>query len=160
MSRQCVFEGDLPLYIFQISFVYFTLIKNSISVYQQCFPPWMSSACIKWATEHLDGFNSLLTRQLSSVERGTSVWKKCLDIVDEHAAMLTDVGVDFHDIIAKGLVDGDRNRNGDQDRNGDAANVSSGHTKGESESASIKGGSSRKGSLDANATLAAAQARK
>ncbi|KKA18315.1 Exocyst complex component Exo84 [Rasamsonia emersonii CBS 393.64] len=102
-ARQCVFEGDLPLYIFQISFVYFTLIKNTISIYQQCFPPVMTSACIKWAKEHLDEFNATLVRQLSSVQRGTSVWQKCMDIVDEHANMLTEVGVDFKDLIGKGL---------------------------------------------------------
>jgi hypothetical protein len=68
----------------------------------------MTSACIKWAKEHLDGFNAVLVRQLSSVQRGTSVWEKCMDIVDEHAGMLTEVGVDFKDLIGKGLelVDG------------------------------------------------------
>ncbi|RHZ48330.1 exocyst subunit EXO84 [Aspergillus thermomutatus] len=101
--RACVFEGDLPLYIFQVSYVYFTLIKNTISIYQQCFPPVMSSACIKWAKHHLDGFNALLTRQLSSVQRGTTVWQKCIDIVHEHADSLTEVGVDFADLVAKGL---------------------------------------------------------
>lgn len=103
MIRACVFEGDLPLYVFQISFVYFTLIKNTISIYQQCFPSVMTSACIKWAKEHLDSFNALLTRQLSSVQRGTTVWQKCIDIVREQAEMLTEVAVDFTDLVAKGL---------------------------------------------------------
>ncbi|KAL4782126.1 Cullin repeat-like-containing domain protein [Aspergillus varians] len=101
--RACIFEGDLPLYIFQISYVYFTLIKNTISIYQQCFPPAMTSACIKWAKQHLDEFNALLTRQLSSVHRGTTVWQKCLDVVHEQAGILTEVGVDFTDLVAKGL---------------------------------------------------------
>lgn len=101
--RACVFEGDLPLYIFQISFVYFSLIKNTISIYQQCFPGVMSSSCIRWAKQHLDGFNALLGRQLSSVQRGTSIWEKCLDIVHQHANLLSDVGVDFTDLVARGL---------------------------------------------------------
>ncbi|KAF9883840.1 exocyst complex component exo84 [Aspergillus nanangensis] len=101
--RACIFEGDLPLYIFQISFVYFTLIKNTISIYQQCFPSVMTSACIKWAKHHLDGFNALLTRQLSSVQRGTTVWQKCVDIVHEQATLLDEVGVDFTDLVARGL---------------------------------------------------------
>ncbi|OJI96633.1 hypothetical protein ASPVEDRAFT_120766 [Aspergillus versicolor CBS 583.65] len=101
--RACVFEGDLPLYIFQISYVYFTLIKNTIGIYQQCFPSVMTSACIKWAKHHLDGFNALLTRQLSSVQRGTTVWQKCIDIVHEQAGILAEVGVDFTDLVAKGL---------------------------------------------------------
>lgn len=103
LTRACVFEGDLPLYIFQISFVYFTLIKNTISIYQQCFPGVMTSSCIRWAKHHLDGFNGLLSRQLSSVQRGTTVWQKCLDIVHEHANMLTEVGVDFTDLVARAL---------------------------------------------------------
>ncbi|KAL2869184.1 exocyst subunit EXO84 [Aspergillus lucknowensis] len=101
--RACIFEGDLPLYIFQISYVYFTLIKNTISTYQQCFPSVMTSACIKWAKHHLDDFNVLLTRQLSSVQRGTTVWQKCLDIVHDQASLLAEVGVDFTDLVAKGL---------------------------------------------------------
>lgn len=102
-KRQCIFEGDLPLYIFQISFVYFTLIRNTLSIYQACFPSLMTSAAIKWAKEHLDNFNALLARQLSSVQRTTGVWSKCMDIVHEHAAMLTEVGVDFQDFVGKGL---------------------------------------------------------
>ncbi|KKK20571.1 hypothetical protein P175DRAFT_0499768 [Aspergillus ochraceoroseus IBT 24754] len=101
--RACIFEGDLPLYIFQISYVYFTLIKNTVSIYQQCFPSVMTSACIKWAKHHLDGFNALLTRQLSSVQRGTTVWQKCIDVVHEQAGLLAEVGVDFSDLVAKGL---------------------------------------------------------
>ncbi|KAJ5712446.1 hypothetical protein N7493_008914 [Penicillium malachiteum] len=103
--RACVFEGDLPLYIFQISFVYFSLIKNTVSIYQHCFHSSMSSSSIRWAKHHLDGFNALLSRQLSSVQRGTSVWDKCLDIVHEHAAKLDSVGVDFTDLVAQGLED-------------------------------------------------------
>ncbi|KAL5338278.1 Cullin repeat-like-containing domain protein [Aspergillus crustosus] len=101
--RACIFEGDLPLYIFQISYVYFTLIKNTVGIYQQCFPSVMTSACIRWAKHHVDGFNALLTRQLSSVQRGTAVWQKCIDIVHDQAGILAEVGVDFTDLVAKGL---------------------------------------------------------
>lgn len=65
----------------------------------------MTSSCIRWAKSHLDGFNALLSRQLNSVQRGTSVWQKCLDIVHEHAALLAEVGVDFTDLVARGLED-------------------------------------------------------
>ncbi|EQL31637.1 exocyst complex component exo84 [Blastomyces dermatitidis] len=102
-ARQCVFEGDLRLYIFQVSYVYFTLIKNTIAIYQQCFPAPMTSACIKWAKEHLDGFNAILVRQLSSVEPENSVWQGCMETVHEHAALLLEVGVDFKDLVGKGL---------------------------------------------------------
>ncbi|KAI4287170.1 MAG: hypothetical protein L6R35_003576 [Caloplaca aegaea] len=98
-ARQCIFEGDLRDYIFQVSFVYFTLMKNTVNVFQQCFPTLMTSACVKWAKEHLDGFNVILSRQLSSVQRGSPTWNECMDQAKAHAMMVNEVGLDF-----KGLV--------------------------------------------------------
>ncbi|KAL9022426.1 MAG: hypothetical protein Q9185_000332 [Variospora sp. 1 TL-2023] len=98
-ARQCIFEGDLRDYIFQVSFVYFTLMKNTVKVFQQCFPTLMMSACVKWAKEHLDGFNVILSRQLSSVQRGSPTWNECMDQAKAHAMMVNEVGLDF-----KGLV--------------------------------------------------------
>jgi exocyst complex component 8 len=102
-ARQCVFEGDLHKYIFQISYVYFTIIRNTVNIYQACFPPLMMSACIKWAKEHLEQLNVTLVRQLSSVERGGAVWDECLELIWEHEASLKSVGLDFHEVIGKGL---------------------------------------------------------
>jgi exocyst complex component 8 len=102
-ARQCVFEGDLHKYIFQISYVYFTIIRNTVSIYQACFPPLMMSACVKWAKGHLEQLNVTLVRQLSSVDRGGTVWKECLELVWEHEASLRGVGLDFHEVIGKGL---------------------------------------------------------
>ncbi|KAL8810456.1 MAG: hypothetical protein Q9223_007753 [Gallowayella weberi] len=98
-ARQCIFEGDLRDYIFQVSFVYFTLIKNTVSIYQQCFPPLMMSACVKWAKEQLDGFNVILSRQLSSIQKGSPTWNECMDQAKEHVMMLNDVGLDFKDLL-------------------------------------------------------------
>ena len=100
VSRQCIFEGDLFLYIFQISFVYFTLLRNTIHAYQSSFPPSMSSAVIKWAKTHLDDFNAILTRQLSSVDPESEVWEKCMEIVKGHVRMLGEVGVDFSGMVS------------------------------------------------------------
>ena len=102
-ARQCVFEGDLHKYIFQISYVYFTIVRNTVSIYQACFPLLMMSACIKWAKEHLEQLNVTLVRQLSSVGRGGAVWNECLDLIWEHEASLKTVGLDFHELIGKGL---------------------------------------------------------
>ena len=101
MSRQCVFEGNLHDYVFQISFVYFTLIKNTVHIYQQCFPPIMMSACVKWAKEQLDDFNVILLRQLSSVQHGGPVWKECMEKVREQSVLLTEIGLDFRNLIGK-----------------------------------------------------------
>jgi exocyst complex component 8 len=102
-ARQCVFEGDLHKYIFQVSFVYFTIVRNTVNIYQACFPPLMMSACIKWAKEHLEQLNITLVRQLSSVERGGTVWNECLELIWEHEASLKTVGLDFREVIGRGL---------------------------------------------------------
>ena len=103
-ARQCVFEGDLHRYIFQISYVYFTIIKNTVLIYQACFAPLMMSACIKWATGHLETFNALLVRQLTSVERGGNAWRECMDVVWAHEReMLGEVGLDFREVVGRGL---------------------------------------------------------
>jgi exocyst complex component 8 len=103
-ARQCVFEGDLHRYIFQISYVYFAIIKNTVVIYQACFAPLMMSACIKWTTEHLETFNALLIRQLSSVEKGGKVWRDCMDVMLGHEReMLGEVGLDFREVVGRGL---------------------------------------------------------
>ena len=103
-ARQCVFEGDLHRYIFQISYVYFTIIKNTVLIYQACFAPLMMSACVKWVKGHLETFNALLVRQLSSVERGGNVWRECMAVVWTHEReMLGEVGLDFREVIGSGL---------------------------------------------------------
>lgn len=59
----------------------------------------MMSACVKWAKEHLDHFNSILASQLSNVQRDSPTWQECMDRAREHAKMMDEVGLDF-----KGLV--------------------------------------------------------
>ncbi|KAF2873425.1 exocyst complex subunit [Massariosphaeria phaeospora] len=108
-SRQCTFEGNLPEYIFQVSFIYFTIIKNTVDIYQKCFPQVLMSACVKWAKEHVDVFNVILARQLSSVEKTSpELWKECMDQAHMHAALLKDVGLDFTELVGKGLVESAR----------------------------------------------------
>ncbi|KAK0746570.1 Cullin repeat-like-containing domain protein [Schizothecium vesticola] len=97
--RQCIFKGDLHLYIWEISFVYFTLIRNTVSCFQACFPNPMMSACVKWAKEEVDAFNATLARQLSGVKEGGEVWTQCLDRAKEHGNMLCEVGLDFRSLV-------------------------------------------------------------
>ena len=59
----------------------------------------MMSACVKWAKEHLDGFNVLLSRQLSSVDGGSPIWQACIDRAKEHATMMNEVGLDFKELV-------------------------------------------------------------
>ncbi|KPI38418.1 Exocyst complex component exo84 [Cyphellophora attinorum] len=103
-SRQCVFEGDLHAYVFSISYVYFTMVKNTILIYQASFSAATMSAVIKWANEHLEGFSQILQRQMSSVDKEGRVWRECMDVVWEHeASQLGENGLDFRAVIGKGL---------------------------------------------------------
>ncbi|KAK4210740.1 hypothetical protein QBC37DRAFT_442566 [Rhypophila decipiens] len=105
-TRQCIFQGDLHLYIWEISFVYFTIIRNTVSCFQACFPPPMMSACVKWAKEEVDAFNLLLARQLSSAEEGGEVWTQCMNRAKEHAVMLSEVGLDFRNLVGRNVKAG------------------------------------------------------
>jgi len=103
-ASQCVFEGDLHRYVFSISFVYFTVVKNTVLIYQASFAPTTMSACIKWAYDHLGTFNTLLVRQLEAVEKEGKVWRECMDVVWTHEKdMLVDFGLDFREVIGRGL---------------------------------------------------------
>lgn len=84
-----------------MSFVYFAVIKNTVSCFQGCFPPPMMSACVKWAKEEVEAFNVILARQLSSTERGTEAWDKCMERAKEHAQMLSEVGLDFRNLVGQ-----------------------------------------------------------
>jgi hypothetical protein len=61
------------------------------------------SACVKWAKEHVDQFNLLLKRQLSSVDEGGKLWTECMQLAHEHASMLKDVGLDFSELVGSGV---------------------------------------------------------
>ena len=101
-SRAILFEGDLRHHIFQLSYVYFSLIRNTVRTFQQCFPPTAMSACVKWAKERLDEFNAVLGRQLGSVRVGSETWIDCLGKAREHAGMMGEVGLDFVGLVGAG----------------------------------------------------------
>ncbi|MCJ1397745.1 exocyst complex component exo84 [Xylographa trunciseda] len=103
LARRCVFEGDLLGYITSLSYIYFTLIKNTIHVFQQCFEQASMSSVVVWAKGHLDAFNEGLGRGLSCVERGGGVWTASLERAREMAAGMGEVGVDFVGLVGRGV---------------------------------------------------------
>ncbi|MCJ1474745.1 exocyst complex component exo84 [Lambiella insularis] len=102
-ARRCVFEGDLLAHVTSLSYIYFTLIKNTIAVYQQCFEQAAMSAVVVWAKGHLDAFNESLGRGLSCVETGGGVWREALGRAREMAAGMGEVGVDFRGLVGRGV---------------------------------------------------------
>ncbi|KAL5594378.1 hypothetical protein BROUX41_001313 [Berkeleyomyces rouxiae] len=105
-SRLCIFQGDLHMYIWEISFVYFKIIQHTVATFQACFPPVMMSVCVKWAKEMVEAFNEILARQLSSTQRGGDEWNECIARAKEHARFLGEVGLDFESLVGKNLVGG------------------------------------------------------
>lgn len=105
INRQCIFEGNLHQYIWEVSFVYFTIIRNTVSTFQACFQASVMSACVKWAKEQVDAFNIILARQLSSTERGGPLWMECMNQAKDHAKMLSEVGLDFKSLIGRDVSD-------------------------------------------------------
>jgi len=63
----------------------------------------MMSACVKWAKEQVDIFNTILERQLSSAEHGGTVWTECMNQAKDHAKMLSEVGLDFKNLVGRNL---------------------------------------------------------
>jgi hypothetical protein len=68
----------------------------------------MISACIKWAKFHVDEFNALLSRQLSSVDKDGETYNACMERARLHASMLNEVGIDFKDLVGEPIVNADR----------------------------------------------------
>lgn len=63
------------------------------------------SACVAWAKKHVDDFNVILSRQLSSVDSESQTWKECMGRARTHAEMLADVGLDFKNLVGVDDVD-------------------------------------------------------
>ena len=92
----------MALYISQVALVQFTLIKNTVEIYNSCFEYRLASALARWAREHIKSYVELLERQLQAVpadpEGGTKVWDDCLEITRIHSTMLVDSGFDFKEL--------------------------------------------------------------
>lgn len=91
--------------------MYFQIIRNTVLCFQACFPPSMMSACVKWAKTEVEAFNVILARQLSGTERDSPVWKECMERAHEHARLLSEVGLDFRNLVGKELKQGAKGAN-------------------------------------------------
>ncbi|KAF3936232.1 hypothetical protein ABW19_dt0205220 [Dactylella cylindrospora] len=98
-TRRVRFEGDIPSYISQVALVQFTLIRNTVETYNACFEYRLSSPLVKWAKEHCEGYCDLLSRQLASVSPEDDVYDQCVQYTLLHSTLLTDVGLDFKDLL-------------------------------------------------------------
>jgi len=63
----------------------------------------MTSACVTWAKQQVEELNVALRRHLGSIDRDSEVFGECVEKAKEHAAMLGEVGLDFKNLVTKGL---------------------------------------------------------
>lgn len=104
-TRQLPFTGALEPYVQALAFTTFTLLLHTFRTFTQSFPAGNGSAVVRWAKERVDEFNGALERQLSSVDRSSDVWAVCIQTVKEQAVVLSEVGVDFTVLAARGLAE-------------------------------------------------------
>ncbi|KAI5799997.1 Cullin repeat-like-containing domain protein [Geopyxis carbonaria] len=97
-TRQVQLEGDVALYVSQVALVQFTLIKNTVEIYNSCFDYRLASALVRWAKKHIENYIELLERQLQAVEPDSKVFDDCMEITKIHSTMLVDCGLDFKEL--------------------------------------------------------------
>jgi exocyst complex component 8 len=80
----------------------------------------MLSACVKWAKTHMDGFNALLERQLSGEKESSKTYMECMSRAHQHAAMLSEVGLDFKDLVGRktGAYNSSKSTTKEKEKNG------------------------------------------
>lgn len=61
----------------------------------------MTSVVVKWAKEQVDIFNEQLERQMSGTDRDSQLWRECMETTFKHASMLTEVGLNFNNMIGR-----------------------------------------------------------
>lgn len=96
--RQIPIEGDVGLYISQVALVQFTLIKNTVEIYNSCFEYRLASALVKWAKAHIDNYIELLGRQLQAVDADSGAYAECMSATKAHSVMLVECGLDFKEL--------------------------------------------------------------
>ena len=102
-TRQCVFGGDVLAHVTDLAYVTFTLIKNTVSTYGQCFPTSMGGAVVVWAKKELDRFNEALGRAVGGLEKGGKSWRESVERARDLAGSLSEVGMDFESLVGEGL---------------------------------------------------------
>lgn len=91
-------EADVGLYISQVALVQFTLIKNTVEIYNSCFEYRLASALVKWAKEHIANYIELLDRQLKALDPDSSAFSECMSTTKYHSLMLVECGLDFKEL--------------------------------------------------------------
>jgi hypothetical protein len=112
-QRSLGFVGGVEEYVRALAFVTFEGILQTLRIFGASFPTGAGSVGVRWAKGRVDEFLGLVSRQLSCVEKGGSVWRNCVQIVEGQAECLREVGVDFSGLVGRGLERGVVESNGE-----------------------------------------------
>lgn len=99
-SRQIKFEGDVPLYIGELSMVTFTLIKDTSEWYTAAFRDVrMASGFIRWAKAEVEAFCTSFVRQVYGTDEDPNVAEEAYAEAVSQSDRLRDVGLDVRFIL-------------------------------------------------------------
>lgn len=105
--RGVLFDGDLSLYLSDLSLVTFTLLKTTTTIYQASFPVTWMSGLISWSRDRVLEFSKMVRNQLYGVkdkERGEEIIRECLEGIARQVGVLRDVGLDMSGVVKQALV--------------------------------------------------------
>ncbi|WFD42122.1 exocyst complex component exo84 [Malassezia psittaci] len=93
---QIKYEGDVSLYISELSMLYFTLIKNTGDWYMSAFKDFkMASGFVQWASNQVASYATIFRRQVYGVDQDAKLVKEAKDITLSSAQILNDVGLNL-----------------------------------------------------------------
>lgn len=90
-----MYLGNIQEFMFQLSFLYFSPIKQTISVYVEAFPQQMTSASIAWAEARIREFNKRQALHLGVDFVTEEQRTQCREQSLAHAQVLKEVQVDY-----------------------------------------------------------------
>eukprot|EP00158_Paraphelidium_tribonemae_P008495 Partr_v1_DN28591_c1_g1_i4_m73051 putative Exocyst complex component len=99
------FDGDVVLYIHDLTYLFFSLLKRSVKQYRRFFTDLeLSSGLITWLNSELDTYWVRFRCQVFHEEQSFDIIGECLESAREGCVVLKDVGVDIGHVFEVGAV--------------------------------------------------------
>lgn len=106
-TRWVIFDGDLSLYLSDLSLVTFTLLKSTSVMYFSAFSASSASHVIHWSQLRVLEFSNVVKNQLWKVkekEGGEEMVRACLEGIGRQVGVLRDVGLDLSGVVKDALA--------------------------------------------------------
>ncbi|KAH3667623.1 hypothetical protein OGATHE_003146 [Ogataea polymorpha] len=100
LVSQLKFEGDVKKYILQMSLIYFTFIKNTYLLYEQCFRETGQKVIfVGWMNEKIAAYNKLFRRQLMDYSEQSELYRNCVKISQLQSISLRKIGINVDHLL-------------------------------------------------------------